>query len=167
MSTRASDQFEVVCVDLTYIGHGERLPSGHTDAHRQPLHMARINSNHFVPLWSSGIVLPLRQPVKTLDHDNERTHEVRTRDARSSWSSTGIEAHLLPKARRSDIQETSPNAKRLKVQAREEKEDTIPPTVTATATPTQPPVLPLATNHGIPYTPRVHSMAKRNFGVIP
>ena len=49
-TTQASDQFEVVCVDLTYIGHGERLPSGHTDTHRQTLHMARINSNHFVPL---------------------------------------------------------------------------------------------------------------------
>ena len=49
-TVRAASRFQVNCIDLTWIGHGEVLPRG---ARKEPctvLHLARVNQNHFVPL---------------------------------------------------------------------------------------------------------------------
>ena len=43
-------RFQVVCADLTWIGHGDVLPGGPAGARRTRLHIARVNQNHFVPL---------------------------------------------------------------------------------------------------------------------
>ena len=49
--------FEILCVDLAWIGNGERYfpPSDHPQR-RETLHLARLHQNHFVPL------LPIRAP---------------------------------------------------------------------------------------------------------
>ena len=45
-------RFRVVCIDLTWIGNGEVLPLGATSAtHTSTLIIARVNQNHFVPLF--------------------------------------------------------------------------------------------------------------------
>jgi hypothetical protein len=43
-------RFRVVCVDLTWIGHGEVFPRGASSSDRTSLLIARVNQNHFVPL---------------------------------------------------------------------------------------------------------------------
>ena len=42
-------RFRIVCVDLTWIGHGEVFPRG-AGRDRTTLVIARVNQNHFVPL---------------------------------------------------------------------------------------------------------------------
>ena len=45
-------RFWIVCVDLTYIGHGEVFPRGSRPGpERSTLTIARVNENHFVPLF--------------------------------------------------------------------------------------------------------------------
>ena len=44
-------RFQVVCVDLTWLGNGEVLPREVTSGSRTTLHIARANQNHFVPLF--------------------------------------------------------------------------------------------------------------------
>ena len=43
--------FRIVCVDLTLIGHGNVLPRGVPQGQRTTLHIARVNGNHFIPLY--------------------------------------------------------------------------------------------------------------------
>jgi hypothetical protein len=43
-------RFRVVCVELTWIGHGEVFPRGASSSERTSLIIARVNQNHFVPL---------------------------------------------------------------------------------------------------------------------
>ena len=47
---RRAYEFEIVCVDLAWIGHGERLPRNGSKAHRKCLFVSRVNQNHFLPL---------------------------------------------------------------------------------------------------------------------
>ena len=45
-------RFRIVCVDPTWIGHGEDFPRGSRPGpERLTLVMARVNENHFVPLF--------------------------------------------------------------------------------------------------------------------
>ena len=54
--TSWAHRFKVACIDLTWIGSGEVLPLGATsDTHITTLAIARVNQNHFVPLF------PLRE----------------------------------------------------------------------------------------------------------
>ena len=48
--TRSADFFEIICVDLMWVGHGERLPHHVDRSTRRGLYVARVNGNHFVPL---------------------------------------------------------------------------------------------------------------------
>ena len=48
----SSDDFEIVCVDMAWVGNGERLPPGGES--REKLFIARVNQNHFVPLRPVG-----------------------------------------------------------------------------------------------------------------
>ena len=68
--------FEIVCVDVTWIGHGERLPAGASREGKRTLFVARVNQNHFVPMHalstasststSSHSSLPLR--MRSVNH---------------------------------------------------------------------------------------------------
>lgn len=49
-TVRAASRFQVNCIDLTWIGHGEVLPRGVRRELCTVLHIARVNQNHFVPL---------------------------------------------------------------------------------------------------------------------
>jgi hypothetical protein len=49
-TVRAASRFQVNCIDLTWIGHGEVLPRGVRREQCTVLHIARVNQNHFVPL---------------------------------------------------------------------------------------------------------------------
>ena len=44
-------RFRVVCVDLTWIGNGDVFPRGAASDSRTTLPTARVNQNHFVPLF--------------------------------------------------------------------------------------------------------------------
>ena len=55
-----SDQFQVICVDLTYIGHGDCLPREASSAKRLALHIARVATNHFEPLSRIYYPPPIR-----------------------------------------------------------------------------------------------------------
>ena len=45
-----SAHYEVMCVDLMYVGSGDRLPRRRDRGGRKTLYIARVNGNHFVPL---------------------------------------------------------------------------------------------------------------------
>ena len=45
-----SPQFRVVCVDLTWLGHGEVFPRAAPGTGRTSLHIARVSQSHFIPL---------------------------------------------------------------------------------------------------------------------
>ena len=45
-----SARYEVMCVDLMYVGSGDRLPRRRDRGGRKTLYIARVNGNHFVPL---------------------------------------------------------------------------------------------------------------------
>ena len=50
--TSWAHRFRIVCVDLTWIGHGEVFPRGSRPGpERSTLTIARVNENHFVPLF--------------------------------------------------------------------------------------------------------------------
>ena len=50
-----SAHYEVMCVDLMYVGSGDRLPRRRDRGGRKTLYIARVNGNHFVPLkWVSN-----------------------------------------------------------------------------------------------------------------
>ena len=52
-----SPQFEIVCVDLMFVGNGDRLPQCRDDNVRRQMCIARVNGNHFVPLrWVGNLV---------------------------------------------------------------------------------------------------------------
>ena len=44
----------IVCVDMTYIGHGDVLPHGLRHPDRMNMFIARVNEDHFVPLWQTA-----------------------------------------------------------------------------------------------------------------
>ena len=47
-----SHRFRIVCVDLTWIGHGDVFPrDSRPGSERSTLTIARVNENHFVPLF--------------------------------------------------------------------------------------------------------------------
>jgi hypothetical protein len=48
-------KFRLVCVDMCWVGHGDVLPAGAAAAGRSTLHIARVNTNHFVPLQPSRV----------------------------------------------------------------------------------------------------------------
>ena len=47
---RASARYETVCVDMTWVENGDKLPPAVDRSQREQLYMARVNENHFVPL---------------------------------------------------------------------------------------------------------------------
>ena len=50
--TSWAHRFRIVCVDVTWIGHGEVFPRGSRPGpERSHLTIARVNENHFVPLF--------------------------------------------------------------------------------------------------------------------
>ena len=51
---RGSAGYEVVCVDMTWAGNGDRLPPAVDRNQRKQLYVARVNENHFVPLVAMG-----------------------------------------------------------------------------------------------------------------
>ena len=51
---RGSAGYEVVCVDMTWAGNGDRLPPAVDRNQRKQLYVARVNENHFVPLVVLG-----------------------------------------------------------------------------------------------------------------
>ena len=49
-----SARYEIVCVDMMWVGNGDRLPRRRDRGGRRPLYIARVNGNHFVPLKPVG-----------------------------------------------------------------------------------------------------------------
>ena len=59
---RTAEYFEIICIDLLDLDHGERLPHDADRSRRRGLYVARLNGNHFVPLeriWDSRVVRPV------------------------------------------------------------------------------------------------------------
>ena len=46
--------YEIVCVDMTWAGNGDRWPPAVDRNQRKQLYLARVNENHFVPLLPLG-----------------------------------------------------------------------------------------------------------------
>ena len=64
---RRADLFEIICVDLMWVGNGDRLPHQADRSRRQGLYVARVNGNHFVPLrrFLDGRVVRPVPPART------------------------------------------------------------------------------------------------------
>ena len=45
------ERLRIVCADLTWVGNGEALLRGPLGQEDRVLHIARVNENHFVPLF--------------------------------------------------------------------------------------------------------------------
>ena len=45
-----SARFEIMCVDMMWVGNGDRLPRRPDRGGRKSIYIARVNGNHFVPL---------------------------------------------------------------------------------------------------------------------
>ena len=60
-----ASRFQVICVDLTWIGNGEVFPRGVREG-RTMLHLARVNQNHFIPLIRLHGPPPSRAPAPSL-----------------------------------------------------------------------------------------------------
>jgi hypothetical protein len=45
-----SARFEIMCVDMMWVGNGDRLPRRPDRGGRRTIYIARVNGNHFVPL---------------------------------------------------------------------------------------------------------------------